>query len=533
MSRRSILIIDDSPEDREAVMTALRRDQESRYEFVEASTGAAGLTEIRNPDRSFDLAVLDFHLPDMDAERFVESLIDGDTIPPLSIVLLTGSMTDDLDLEILQRGVQDFFSKSLISPELLPRIAKNAIERHGLMTRLVASERKAEEAMMVAERANRAKSQFLASISHELRTPLAAIVGFADILQKNPNAADADRMLGMIASSGEHLTTLVNDLLDIAKIEAGTLEVDAEPCDVQQVVEMVCNLMQHRAADSGLRFHWSVTPRCPTCVRLDAVRLKQILINLIGNGIKYTESGAVRCEMEYDYGTQTVVVRVADTGPGIHPDIQQRLFTPFVQGPTGADNRRAGIGLGLSISRQLAQLMDGKLELESTSENGSVFCLAVHAPEVTDTLVEASNQRAASEPRPVDICRGQRVLVAEDVRANQYLMEKLLKRLEISPEFAADGKEAVEKVERAAVDGDPYRLVLMDMQMPVMDGYEATKRVKAARPDLSVVALTAAALKGDRKRCMAAGCDDVLHKPIDYKKLESTLVRFMVEAAAR
>ncbi|MCA9179553.1 MAG: response regulator [Planctomycetales bacterium] len=594
MVKRKILIVDDSTEDRDAIVSAFRRDESARYEFLEAHSGAAGLSLLETEQEHIDLVVLDYRLPDMNARVFLETLLGDASIPPLPIVLLTGSTSPDAGTGILRRGVQDFFEKSRTSHEMLPRIARNAMERYELLSRLVASEQKAADAMLAAERANRAKTQFLASISHELRTPLAAIVGFAEILTQDPGADDAQRMLGMISSSGEHLMTVLNDLLDIAKVEAGTLEVDPQPCDIRQVLELVANLTGYRAVDNGLRFQLELNNEFPRCVKVDAVRLRQIMLNLIGNAIKYTSTGQsagrtrveglthqassgrhggstgppgltrvacdggptgppgltrvacdggptnlstdgserspgspiglVRCEVSYDWDCQRMTVKVHDTGPGIEPEMVDTIFHPFTQGPTGAEKRRMGIGLGLAISRHLASLMHGRLDLEQTSEHGSTFVLELEAPEA---LCPQDARSTVPEPTLPDLAalRARRALVVEDVRANRYLLKKILGKLGVVTDFAEDGREALEKVAAIHETNAGYDFVIMDMQMPVMDGYEATSILKQRHPGLPVVALTAATMSTARQLCLDVGCVDVLLKPINFKMLESVLLR--------
>lgn len=519
------LIIDDSPEDRNAVVSALRRDIDVRYRFTEAATGADGLEKIATLGSEIDLVFLDYRLPDMDARRFVELLLGDSTIPPVPIVLVTGSIgTDRFDKSFLEKGVQDFFGKSQITAEILPRIALNAIERHKLLLKVVESERKAEQAMIMADQANRSKSQFLTSLSHELRTPLTAIIGFAEILQQDLHAEDAAKMLDMIANSGEHLLELLNDLLDIAKVEAGKLEVESSPTDVCRLIDSACELLKYRATESGLQFRWETPQNCPPQLMIDPVRVRQILINLLTNAIKFTDHGSIHCQSEYNYAREKLWIRVTDTGPGILPDVVERIFTPFDQGPATREKKLLGIGLGLAISRQLANLMGGFLRLEETSENGSTFLLEIDAPECAPSSQETVPAHVQTEAKPSnDNWDKLSILIAEDVDANRYLLKKVFARFGIEPEFAKDGREACDSV---FARSSPYDLIVMDMQMPVMDGYEATALLKAREVETPVIALTAAALSNDVERCLSVGCNQVLVKPVSVKQLQTLLMDY-------
>lgn len=519
------LIIDDSPEDRNAVVSALRRNPNVRYRFTEVATGADGLEKIASQKSEIDLVILDFRLPDMDAKTFVELLLAGASIPPVPIVLITGSVgSDRFDASFLEQGVQDFFGKSQVTEQILPRITQNAIERHKLLQKVVESERKAEKAMILAEQANRSKSQFLTSLSHELRTPLTAIIGFAEILQQDLSAEDAEKMLGMIANSGEHLLELLNDLLDIAKVEAGKLEVALCPTDICRLIDSACEILKYRATENGLKFRWQTPTNCPALLMVDPVRLRQILINLLGNAIKFTDQGGIECLAEYNYATEKLRIRVTDTGPGVAADVLESIFTPFDQGPASREKKLLGIGLGLAISRQLANMMGGFLKLEETSANGSTFLLEIDAMECDPAKQPLSNVTPPREDsQPNDSWNQLSILIAEDVDANRYLLKKVFGRFGIEPEFAKDGKEACDSV---FARPSPYDLIVMDMQMPVMDGYEATSLLKAKGIPTPVIALTAAALSDDVERCLSAGCNQVLVKPVSVGQLQSLLVDY-------
>ncbi|TWT78036.1 Sensor protein TorS [Posidoniimonas polymericola] len=524
--KRRVLIIDDTPEDREIVTRALRQDSQVRYDLKEVTSGTEGLNELQRANSPYDLVFLDYQLPDMNAEQFVSKLIGPDQAPAVPIIVLTGSMAVDFSaIGPLEHGVQDFFTKNEVTPEVLGRVAKNAIERHRLLRRLVDSERAADEARESAERASRAKSHFLTLISHELRTPLTAILGFAKLLTDNPSAEDADQMLRMVSDSGEHLRDLLNDLIDMAKVEAGTLDVEMEEFNPSDVIRATCQLMELRASDKGLTLTHELADNIPPAVCSDPTRVRQVLINLLGNAIKFSETGGIRCRAVYDEQQTKLVMLVSDTGPGVPDSLAETLFTPFVQGGRNSkDGHREGVGLGLAISHRLAEMMGGDLSLESTGQSGSTFRFSVLAEE-PGSSDSSCGTRVAAETVSSDAApdfAGKRVLVAEDTLANQYLIRRLLEPTGVGIEIAENGAEAV----RLAANSD-FDLILMDMLMPVMDGYTATEQLCQQDCPAPIIAITAAAIASDNRRCRRAGCADIITKPIDSDRLFSVLAHYL------
>lgn len=532
---RHVLIIDDSPVDRESIVIALRGDPTIRHTFVEVTKGGAGLEALRDPNQKFDLVVLDYRLPDMNAEQFLSKLGVPDEVPDVPIVLLTGSMTPESVSDIVTRGVQDFFSKSAVSAEMLPRIARNAIHRHKLMRDLVLSERRAEEARVQAEQANRAKSQFLTTISHELRTPLTAILGFTELLQRDLGEsleADRQEMLEMVIQSGKHLAELLNDLIDIAKVEAGTLHFEPQPHNFRKLVDSICNLMSLRAGEKHLRLHSQIEEAVPKRVMIDPIRIRQVLVNLLGNAVKYTNEGSIDIDVGYESVGEVLAVRVTDTGCGIAAELLPNLFEPFVQGQQSEGEQLTGAGLGLAISHRLADMMGGSLSVEQTSPAGTTFALVIPAENCAahETKDLSATPVWAQEEVPILNLSNKRVLIAEDTRANQVLLTRLLNELGANVDLAINGQDALDRIEESST-GDAYDLVLMDIQMPVMDGLEATRRLRATGFGGPIVAITAAALKGDADRCRTAGCNEVVTKPIDISNLHRRLASAMAGSA--
>lgn len=527
VQRREILIVDDSESDREAITHALRNDRTCRYQFHQASTGAQALELVRQSNGNIDLIILDWHLPDLTGIEFVRALRGNAQIPPYPIVLITSSGSTAIAQDALLVGVQDFFTKSMVRGDILPLVTRNAMERFRLIQRLVYSERDAQEAKLRAEDANRAKSNFLTSMSHELRTPLTAVLGLAELLLDDPNACDARQMLEMIQSNGKHLAELLNDILDLAKIEAGHSDIKLVPCEPLRIVYELCSLLRYRAADEGIDLKLDFRGPLPAKVTTDAVRLRQILMNLVSNAIKFTKGGTIEVVVSFEEKAYTQLLRidVIDSGIGISKDDVQAIFQPFVQ--VGEKSQfRSGVGLGLAISRSLARALGGDLCVDSELGRGSRFTLTLRANDANSIGLASPDtyQRELSEPigslaKDDFDWRARRVLVAEDTRANQFLIRRMLEPTGVRLEFVDNGQKAVDQVLNEAASDRPYDLVLMDMQMPIKSGYEATRQLRNHGIAVPVIALTAAAMDGDRERCLGAGCTDYLTKPIARDKL--------------
>jgi signal transduction histidine kinase/CheY-like chemotaxis protein len=389
--------------------------------------------------------------------------------------------------------------------------------------------------------ASRAKSEFLANMSHEIRTPMAAVMGYADLLL-DPRVAPTERVnhIQTIRRNGEHLLSLVNDILDISKIEAGKMQVEAIATSVGHVVAEVASLMRVRATDKNLAFEIEYRGVIPETMQSDPTRLKQILLNLVSNAIKFTEAGSVRIVVrcnEPESAHPELRVDVADTGIGMTPEQARRVFAPFSQGDSSTTRRFGGSGLGLVISRRLANLLGGDITVESMPMHGSVFQLTLPAGQVSGVMAMPAlrtpieGMAPASAPRHVaSLPASCRVLLAEDGHDNQVLISTFLTKAGATVKVVGDGRLAVEEALRAAAATTPYDVILMDMQMPVLDGYGAASELRLAGYSGPIVAITAHAMAGDRERCERAGCDDYLTKPVDRAKLVATVARLTSDA---
>jgi signal transduction histidine kinase/DNA-binding response OmpR family regulator len=374
-----------------------------------------------------------------------------------------------------------------------------------------------------AEAASQAKSSFLANMSHEIRTPLNAILGFADLLRvggDRNNEAERQDFLETIHRSGEHLLTLVNDILDLTKIEAGQMDYEQAQFSPHQVIAEVMSVMRARAHGKGLAldYHWYGS--IPEFITSDSARFRQLLLNLIGNAIKFTERGGVQAVARLDAERGELTVDVIDTGIGIPAGVCESIFKPFTQADSSVTRRFGGTGLGLSISRHLATGLGGRISVQSEVGKGSMFSVTIATGPLSEVRLldhPVSDIMTVARPQPTpprNRLDGLSVLVVDDGETNRKLIRLVLDRAGATTRMAENGLEAVEL-------GLAYHfdLILMDMQMPLMDGYTAAGRLREHGCRVPIVALTAHAMRGDAERCIEAGCSDYLTKPINPEKL--------------
>ena len=381
------------------------------------------------------------------------------------------------------------------------------------------------QAKLQAESADRAKSLMLANMSHEIRTPMTGVLGFADLLAGTNLTADQQDYVDNIRSSAASLLTLINDILDFSKIEAGKLEFESEPVDLRDLVEKSVGLLAVRAAEKHLRLSFAIDASAPPAMLGDALRLRQVLVNLLGNAVKFTLAGevnlSVAAAMEPD-GRYRLSFAVEDTGPGISAEHRERIFESFSQVDGSISRKFGGTGLGLAISRSIVRQLGGSMALESVLGKGSTFRFWIPVQALAGMPRRAPDkpiiERARAEGLPP-----LRVLVAEDNPVNRKLLLAVLRQLGFDADAAVNGAEALERVRQTV-----YDVVFMDVQMPEVDGLEATQHIRSDLPpdrQPRIIAMTAAAFPEDRIRCLTAGMDDYVSKPVNMEELVSALRR--------
>ncbi|MBB1293184.1 MULTISPECIES: hybrid sensor histidine kinase/response regulator [Pseudoalteromonas] len=387
-----------------------------------------------------------------------------------------------------------------------------------------------EVAIAQAEQANQLKSRFLANMSHEIRTPLTAIMGFTEQLLHSQNTTGDAWHLNTILRNSKHLLELINNILDLSKIEAEKLAVEKEPLDIVQLVHdidsIIRPLSQEKKLNCNINFHLPL----PRIINSDSTRLKQILINIASNAVKFTEQGLIELDITYNSDLQLIEFAIKDSGIGMSEREVERVFKPFEQADTTTTRRFGGTGLGLCISKNLAQLLGGDVYVTSTPGQGSCFCvqIACNLPadkQQTVPMLTELSQLTPAKDLQLSFAENSfdaNILVAEDNPDNQVLIKLLLQTWGLEPDIANNGAEAVEM----ALVND-YQLIIMDMQMPVMGGLEATQMLRHAAYDGPIIALTANVMKDDVNTYLQAGCDEALAKPIDKDALESVLVSYL------
>ena len=414
--------------------------------------------------------------------------------------------------------------------------ARGQAERQAGELAVLARDR--DEARRAAQEASRLKSEFLAHTSHEIRTPMTALVGYTELLG-DPDLSPAERAEGLatIRRNGEHLMTIVNDILDLSKIESGRMTIERMACSPFALVAEVAAVLRPRAAHDGLDVEVGYRSPLPETIETDPTRLRQILLNLVGNAIKFTPRGSVRLEVGPVEDTR-LCFEVIDTGIGLDAEQQARLFTAFSQADASTTRRFGGTGLGLAISKRLAGMLGGDLRVRSVPGEGSTFTLTIDVGSLAGVRlldrppdVPAAAERREPSAHAPQALRG-RILLAEDGLDARRLLARHLRAAGAEVETAENGLVACELALRAAEAGAPYDLILMDMQMPELDGYAAAARLRAAGYRGPIVALTAHAMEDERARCLGAGCDGFAAKPILRRTLIEVARAYLAPAGA-
>lgn len=514
-----MLIIDDDEEDYMIVRDLL--DDIALGSFVTDWAGSYQAGAELLAKNQHDLCLMDFKLGAGDGIELVRRASELGFSGP--IILLSGVHHGAVDMQAMEAGAVDYLVKTDLTATQLIRSIRYALAR-----REVEMERVDR---LKAEAENRSKSDFLAHLSHELRTPLSAILGFTELMLNSKPSADTLSHLQVVHRNGKHLLGLLNDILDLSKIEAGKLDMDIQAVYLASLISDTYSLIHGQAADRNLALSIESSDPLPQRIFTDPTRLRQILINLLGNAIKFTDRGQVKLQVSVVEGAagEQIEFCVEDTGVGIPPAFSESVFEPFVQSRQSQMEARTGTGLGLTISRQLVERLGGTIRLESEVGKGSRFIFTI---DPGDIRAVPRDQFSLQCDWPRDSVGSipqfaGRVLVVDDLHDIRMLIGYFLEAAGLEVIFASNGREAINTVEAEGRDGRRFDLILMDIHMPELGGLEAADRLRRAGFDRPIVALTAAHMKGDEENYLKSGFTAYLSKPVDQHRLHVCLTQFL------
>ena len=508
----TILVVDDDAINREVVRSKLFQ----KYELDFAETGKECLDKISsNPP---DLILLDLMMPGMSGYDVLERMNNITFEDPVPVICLSAKTQIASINRALRLGAVDYITKPFNGEELIVRI-----ETHLKQSWL----------LIKAQESSRLKNEFLANMSHEIRTPMNAVIGLTDALLATNLSKKQISFINMLKDSGEHLMSIINDILDFSKIEAGKLDFQFTDFAIHKVVKNIVEMLSIKAKENNVKLSFTISPEVPDALYGDPVRIKQIIMNLAGNAVKFTHDGTVDIFVkmeEENYQYVMIHVRVVDSGIGIPEDKIESLFNPFVQVDGSATRKFGGTGLGLSISKKLVNQMNGTIGVDSEDGKGSTFWFTVmlkKSQKSVDDILKTAQTSKDAIPLSEISKENTRILLAEDNIINQKVALVILENCGFNADVVNNGQEAVD-----ALGSKHYDIVLMDCQMPVLDGYEATHIIRNPQSPVQnhqviIVAMTANAMQGDKEKCLNAGMDDFLAKPIKADRLNEILVKWM------
>ncbi len=506
-SAHTVLVVDDHPVNLRLLSTILGK---AGYAVITGENSAEALGKIEHD--SPDIILLDVMMPGMNGFSLCRKLKKDPKHCDIPVIFLTSLSQKEHIVEGFHAGGNDYIIKPFNQQELLARV-RNHLH---LYDTLLENKR----LIKLSEDASRSKTEFLASMSHEIRTPLNSIIGMAEVLTDTPLTVEQKNYVRIFRSAGESLLEIINDILDLSKIEAGQTELEAIDFHLQSLLDSVVSILSVRAAEQNSPLSIHIHPDVPQGLRGDPTRLRQILINIVGNGLKFTENGSVKISVRLDT-EQKLLFSIKDTGIGIPREKQQLIFESFTQADSLTTRKYGGTGLGLTICSKLCKMMGGNIWLESAPGKGSTFFFNCRFQPASRVPLPAPEQTSYSDR--CKVLKPARILLVDDNEDNRNLLYLYLRNTPFTLETAENGAEAVTMFKRS-----PFDMVFMDIEMPVMDGYEATQKLRQWEKEqhletTPIIALTAHAFVRFRKKCMEAGCSDYLTKPIRRATLIHTI----------
>lgn len=511
LEKTKILIVDDHPENIVALSELIANPD---LEILTAERPEDALAHLL--DHDFALALLDVQMPEITGFELAQLIRGVHKTRHLPVIFVTAQQQDQqIIFQGYESGAVDLLFKPL-DPHIVRSKVRTFIELDKQNKLLKAKMEEVEDLRKKAEQANLAKSQFLANMSHEIRTPLASVLGFSDVLtQDDLDEEERKDSVSAIRRNGELLLRLIDDILDLSKIEAHQLHFMRSDFVLGELIADIESTLNLKAHDKGIDLVFETEADLDVVYNSDFARVKQILLNVVGNAIKFTDKGSVTLKLfvkplakSYDNKVDRLVFEVVDTGIGISPEQSQKLFQPFSQADLSTRKRFGGTGLGLVISRQLARSLNGDLKLISSDfGKGSFFEISMEFERSQTQESQKSEKKLDVAPKTLDLS-GIKILVVDDVSDNRLLIERYMQGTNARIILAANGLEAIEMTKKENPD-----LILMDIQMPEMDGYETVRRIRQEGFTKPVIALTAHAMKEEGQKCLDAGCNAVLTKP--------------------
>lgn len=534
LMKLTALVVDDSQTLRSIVSSTLEREGVS---VIEAGDGFEAYQILYARKEEIDMVISDLSMPQLNGDKLCKKIRNELFLHDLPFILLTGSSDQSKLLEIFKSGVTDYLTKPFVREELLARLTAH-IERAHLNKHLRETIEELEKTKIKTESANKAKSEFISNISHEIKTPLNAIIGLTDLALKSDLTPKLNDYMGKISTASQSLLTIINDILDFSKIEAGKLNIEPVEFQLDNVIQNLAGVINNESTKKGINFIVEIEPNIPQCLVGDHMRLEQIIFNLTDNAVKFTTQGEIILNASIINKNKdgiTIKFSVRDTGIGIDPLIVPGLFDAFTQADGATSRKYGGTGLGLAICKRLVNMMGGQIWVESSPGKGSTFYFTAYfkiSKNKQDPCVKfCAGHTEIKIPvsdklnnKILQNIAGTHILLVEDNLLNQQIVKEMLENAGLRVTIANNGEEAINALETLMFDA-----VLMDIQMPKMDGYEAIRQIRKNQcfKDLPVVAMTAHDRKGDKEKCLKAGMNEYLTKPIDQDRLLSTLAKWV------